>query len=358
MAAILEDEMARGKFPAVLHCFTGGADLARRAVAIGLYVSFSGIITFKKSDALRAIAAEVPMDRVLVETDAPYLAPEPYRGKRNEPAYVVHTAAALAGSRASPTRTSPPRRPRISSASTPRCPARPAAKFRGMSGKLTHPRLADHRAACRASARIGAAAILPTRRTVAGAAPPSSSGSPVAVRHGCSSTPRRTFASSSSMPRRRPSTASSTRTTTPTTRMASMTCGCSPTMKRRVDVLFRCATRASLVTRFGYCFEAPAGSMLPADPERAPDRAADARTHQRRRRPHRGDADPAGAWRQRFARLPVRRHRLLARHLRSAAGTRGPAARSLDLWIVDALRYTPHPEPLHRRAGARVDRAS
>ena len=96
MATILEDEMARGRFSAVLHCFTGGADLARRAVAIGLYVSFSGIITFKKSDALRAIATEVPMDRVLVETDAPYLAPEPYRGKRNEPAYVVHTAAALA----------------------------------------------------------------------------------------------------------------------------------------------------------------------------------------------------------------------------------------------------------------------
>jgi TatD DNase family protein len=95
-AAILEEEMQRGAFKAVLHCFTGGADLARRAVAIGLYVSFSGVITFKKNDALRAIAAEVPMDRVLVETDAPFLAPEPFRGKRNEPAYVVHTAAALA----------------------------------------------------------------------------------------------------------------------------------------------------------------------------------------------------------------------------------------------------------------------
>ena len=96
MAAILEGEMARGRFSAVLHCFTGGADLARRAVAIGLYVSFSGVITFKKSDALRAIAADVPIDRVLVETDAPFLAPEPFRGKRNEPAYVVHTAATLA----------------------------------------------------------------------------------------------------------------------------------------------------------------------------------------------------------------------------------------------------------------------
>lgn len=95
-ASILEEEMQRGAFTAVLHCFTGGADLARRAVTIGLYVSFSGVITFKKNDALRAIAAEVPMDRVLVETDAPFLAPEPYRGKRNEPAYVVHTATALA----------------------------------------------------------------------------------------------------------------------------------------------------------------------------------------------------------------------------------------------------------------------
>jgi TatD DNase family protein len=95
-AAILEEEMQRGAFKAVLHCFTGGADLARRAVAIGLYVSFSGVITFKKNDALRAIAAEVPTDRVLVETDAPFLAPEPFRGKLNEPSYVVHTAAALA----------------------------------------------------------------------------------------------------------------------------------------------------------------------------------------------------------------------------------------------------------------------
>jgi TatD DNase family protein len=95
-AAMLEDEMAKGPFNAVLHCFTGGADLARRALALGLMISFSGVITFKNSEALRAIAAEVPMDRLLVETDAPFLAPAPHRGKRNEPAYVVHTAAALA----------------------------------------------------------------------------------------------------------------------------------------------------------------------------------------------------------------------------------------------------------------------
>jgi len=95
-ASILEEEMGKGPFKAVLHCFTGGADLARRASALGHYISFSGVITFRKSDALRAIAAEVPLDRLLVETDAPYLAPEPYRGKRNEPALMVHTAAALA----------------------------------------------------------------------------------------------------------------------------------------------------------------------------------------------------------------------------------------------------------------------
>ena len=95
MLAILTEEQAKGPFPAVLHCFTGGRDLALGAVKLGLYVSVSGVISFKKSDALRAIVAEVPIDRLLVETDAPYLAPDPFRGRRNEPAYVVHTAAAL-----------------------------------------------------------------------------------------------------------------------------------------------------------------------------------------------------------------------------------------------------------------------
>ena len=95
-ADMLEAAMARMHFKAVLHCYTGGAELARRALALGLYVSFSGILTFKKSEELRAVAASVPLDRLLVETDAPYLAPGKYRGKRNEPAYVVLTAAELA----------------------------------------------------------------------------------------------------------------------------------------------------------------------------------------------------------------------------------------------------------------------
>jgi TatD DNase family protein len=99
MARILEEETAKGAFPAVLHCFTGGSELARRAIALGLYISFTGILTFKKSEDLRGIAASLPADRILVETDAPYLAPGPYRGKRNEPAYVVETAKTLAQAR-------------------------------------------------------------------------------------------------------------------------------------------------------------------------------------------------------------------------------------------------------------------
>jgi TatD DNase family protein len=98
-ARILEEETGKGAFPAVLHCFTGGADLARRAIALGLFISFTGILTFKNSMALRDIAAELPADRILVETDAPYLAPGKFRGKRNEPAYVVETAKVLAETR-------------------------------------------------------------------------------------------------------------------------------------------------------------------------------------------------------------------------------------------------------------------
>ena len=96
MIRILQEEHGRGRFDAVLHCFSSGAALAQAGIALGFYVSFSGILTFRKSEALRRIAAEVPYDRLLVETDAPYLAPEPHRGRPNEPAYVAHTARALA----------------------------------------------------------------------------------------------------------------------------------------------------------------------------------------------------------------------------------------------------------------------
>ena len=96
---ILDEEIAKGPFKAVLHCYTGGRDLAMKAIGLGLSISFTGILTFKASQALRDIAAELPADRIMVETDAPFLAPGKYRGKRNEPSYVVETAKVLAETR-------------------------------------------------------------------------------------------------------------------------------------------------------------------------------------------------------------------------------------------------------------------
>jgi TatD DNase family protein len=93
---ILEQEHAKGAFPGLIHCFSSGSDVARRALALGLYISISGIVTFKAAESLRAIVSEIPLDRLLVETDAPYLAPVPKRGKTNEPAFVAHTAAKVA----------------------------------------------------------------------------------------------------------------------------------------------------------------------------------------------------------------------------------------------------------------------
>ena len=102
MAAILEEEMQRGAFSGVMHCFSSGATLAKRALAVGFYISFSGILTFDKSKDLQAIAAEIPLDRILVETDSPYLTPTPHRGKSNEPAFTAHTLEKLAQIRGLP----------------------------------------------------------------------------------------------------------------------------------------------------------------------------------------------------------------------------------------------------------------
>lgn len=96
MMAILEEEMGKGAFGAILHCFSSGAELAQLGVQMGFYLSFSGILTFRNSAEIRAIAATVPLEQLLVETDAPYLAPVPHRGKTNEPAFVAHTATVLA----------------------------------------------------------------------------------------------------------------------------------------------------------------------------------------------------------------------------------------------------------------------
>ncbi|MBC8337551.1 MAG: TatD family hydrolase [Alphaproteobacteria bacterium] len=96
MARILRDEYAKGAFSGLIHCFSSGAELAETVMEIGFYVSFSGIVTFNKADEIRAVAESLPLDRILVETDAPYLAPVPKRGKRNEPAFTAFTAARLA----------------------------------------------------------------------------------------------------------------------------------------------------------------------------------------------------------------------------------------------------------------------
>jgi len=96
MEAVLSDEMGRAPFKAVLHCFSSGERLARVGVDLGLFVSFSGIASFRRSHALRDIARSLPRERILVETDAPFLAPEPHRGRRCEPAYTADTARALA----------------------------------------------------------------------------------------------------------------------------------------------------------------------------------------------------------------------------------------------------------------------
>lgn len=92
MARILREEMQNGAYSCVMHCFSSSAELGRAALDLGFYLSMSGIAAFPKSQELRDIFAGASLDRILVETDAPYLAPPPYRGKRNEPAYSAHTA--------------------------------------------------------------------------------------------------------------------------------------------------------------------------------------------------------------------------------------------------------------------------
>lgn len=96
MAAILEEEHAKGAFPILMHCYTSGAELARRGAALGAWFSVSGIATFKAAEDVRAVIRDMPGDRIIVETDCPYLAPVPYRGRRNEPAFLPHVLAKLA----------------------------------------------------------------------------------------------------------------------------------------------------------------------------------------------------------------------------------------------------------------------
>ncbi len=96
MARVLLGEHEKGSFPGLIHCFSSGPELAESMLGIGFSISFSGIVTFKNADGIRDVARDVPLDRILVETDSPYLAPEPKRGKRNEPAFTAFTAARVA----------------------------------------------------------------------------------------------------------------------------------------------------------------------------------------------------------------------------------------------------------------------
>ena len=118
--AILEEEMAQGAFTGVIHCYSSTRRLAERAVAAGLYLGIGGILTFKRSDELRATVRDMPLERLLLETDAPYLAPVPLRGQRNEPAFVAHVARTLAEMRGITSRRSSAPRPRTSSGCSPR----------------------------------------------------------------------------------------------------------------------------------------------------------------------------------------------------------------------------------------------
>src|SRR4030095_3831424 len=101
MGDILEDEYAKGPFPLLMHCYTSGAELAGRAAALGAWFSVSGIATFKAAEDVRAVIRDMPADRIIVETDCPYLAPVPHRGRRNEPASIPHVLAKLAEIRGS-----------------------------------------------------------------------------------------------------------------------------------------------------------------------------------------------------------------------------------------------------------------
>jgi TatD DNase family protein len=172
IAAILTEEMGKGAFKAVLHCFHRLRELARPGVALGLYVSFSGIATFKSAANLREVAATAPADRILVETDAPYLAPGKFRGKTNEPSFVVETGESASPSCAASRRRTiaRPDDREFLSALRQGDPGR-ACALSGHGAEGHHPRLrlVGRRAAGGRSA--GAPATRASRATAAGAAP-------------------------------------------------------------------------------------------------------------------------------------------------------------------------------------------
>ena len=354
VAAILEEEMARKPFPAVLHCFTGGPELARRALDLGLYISFSGILTFKKSDALREIAAGVPLDRLLVETDAPYLAPGKYRGKRNEPAYVVETARELARVKG----VSEAEIARVTTENFFRLYAKtPRMALAGMSMRFT-------------ILGCGSSGGVPRVGNVWGNCDPAN---PKNRRRRCAllverfGKQGRTTVLVDTPPDLREQLLAArvehidgvlfTHAHADHTHGIDDLRGMFFITKRRIPIYADADTRASLESRFDYCFAQKPGSIYPSilDARRYP--SARARAHRRRRRADRSRADPAGARRGALARLPLRRPRLFARHRRHSGGVGGAAAGAR---CVDRRRAAADAasEPLRREADAAMDRAA
>ena len=218
IAAILQDERdTGGDFGFLLHCFSSSRMLAEAAVAMGGYVSFSGILTFPKSNELREIARDLPADRLLVETDAPYLAPVPFRGKRNEPAYVAHTAQVLAEVRGLEPKRWPNSRRRISVACSARRHERDAGDLLGTGGSAGVPMIGG--ADGTGDWGVCDPAEPRNRRTRASIVVESDTGS------ACWSIPRRICATSCWPAACRVSTQSSTHMRMPTISPASTTCG-------------------------------------------------------------------------------------------------------------------------------------
>ncbi len=343
-ARILEEESGKGAFPAVLHCFTGGRDLARRAVALGHFVSFTGILTFKNSAALRAIAAELPADRILVETDAPYLAPGKFRGKRNEPAFVVETAKVLAETRG---------------VSFDEIARQTTANFFRLFSKVPRPaeRRPRHDALKFTILGCGSSGGVPRPALGWGDCDPENPKNrrrrtsllverarrerrcdPRPGRHvsGFARAAARCARSIGSM-------ACSTRMSMPTTPTASTTCAHSSSSSGVASMFISMSRpRRRCIVKFGYCFESPPGSDYPPIVTEHRLTAGTPVTIE-------GQGGPVVAlpFRQEhgdIASLGFRFGKLAYSADLSGLPPESVAALAdLDVWIVDALRYRPHP---------------
>ena len=330
----------RGAFSALLHCFTGSRALAETGLELGLSISFSGVVTFKNSAELRAIARDVPLDRMLVETDAPYLAPVPHRGKRNEPAFVGRDSARRrrdARHRA--------RGARRRDARQHACHVRQARPRRAaaLSLRLTILGCGSSAGVPRVGAGVGRVRSGQSEATAADAARSSSSArrrrrDDRAGRHVAG--PARTIDRRRGEAARRHSDDPSPCRPYPRDRRSAAAgpAGAAPhrhpygraDVADREDGVFLYFSDAA-----GQLYPPIATDMPPRPGQALPDRGRWAARSRRclRSRP----------WRDQRARLSLRRARLYARRQAHSRGEPAPCCEGLDVWIVDALRYRPHP---------------